>query len=572
MQSSSLEAAASVRVQMQQMYEFKCNKVMFGELYGEALLPLRCINNRIHMKLQCQRPRSGITIPETYNLSVGHNDVQQILVYFGHVPSLVAIETSQRFAEVACRRIGGDILVPSSSEPKKKYIILALESAFKLDTEANVEISQLMACLKPWAKVKILTLEAAQKLIMEAELNVCQKELCYNKTSKPSGLVETILVYQPIWATGDVPLTLDDMMCLAEGKNLNDVIINFYLKYVYDNILTPGQRIKTHIFNTYFYKRLMKKQSKKFSIHQMHNAVRRWTDNVNIFEKDFIVIPVNENDHWYMIVVCFPSMAFSNEEGEVLSDKKDPRKEEESADFVKEIGTDKSLDELAGVSTSSDNVDMEDVNSENVIPDPNMPSPSIEDQLDFIAQCSYPPSTMTKNGGGGSGGDSSCTSLGGSGKEVIGCGRKQAFHGEEVFQPCILIFDSSPGSYHSQVFTNMRHYLTQEWAVRRPDQAPREYDKTNMKGCYPKVPHSINDYDSGVFLLQYVESFFTHSIKNFVIPIQLQSWFTLELVFKKRKHISDLINDLAACVGRGKRRYNGEETIGMKRSRMLTDV
>merc|ERR1711962_1313861 len=101
MQSSSSSSAGCG------VYEFKCNKVMFGELYGEALLPLRCVNNRIHMKLQCQRPRAGITIPETYNLSVGHNDVQQILVYFGHVPSFVAIETSQRFAEVACRRIGG---------------------------------------------------------------------------------------------------------------------------------------------------------------------------------------------------------------------------------------------------------------------------------------------------------------------------------------------------------------------------------------------------------------------------------------------------------------------------------
>ena len=108
--------------------------------------------------------------------------------------------------------------------------------------------------------------------------------------------------------------------------------------------------------------------------------------------------------------------------------------------------------------------------------------------------------------------------------------------------------------------------------MRRPDHPPREYDKSNMKGCYPKVPHSINDYDSGVFLLQYVESFFTQSIKNFVIPIQLQSWFTLEYVFKKRKHISDLINELAAGVGREKRYHTGEENLGVKRSRLLTDV
>jgi len=40
----------------------------------------------------------------------------------------------------------------------------------------------------------------------------------------------------------------------------------------------------------------------------MHENVRRWTSKkgINLFDKDFIFIPINESSHWYLAVVCFP--------------------------------------------------------------------------------------------------------------------------------------------------------------------------------------------------------------------------------------------------------------------------
>jgi hypothetical protein len=29
-----------------------------------------------------------------------------------------------------------------------------------------------------------------------------------------------------------------------------------------------------------------------------HGRVRRWTKSVNIFEKDFIIVPINKKSHW----------------------------------------------------------------------------------------------------------------------------------------------------------------------------------------------------------------------------------------------------------------------------------
>ena len=40
---------------------------------------------------------------------------------------------------------------------------------------------------------------------------------------------------------------------------------------------------------------------------------------MNIFEKDFIVIPVNvKHKHWYLAVICFPGLLAPQREGEML--------------------------------------------------------------------------------------------------------------------------------------------------------------------------------------------------------------------------------------------------------------
>lgn len=37
-----------------------------------------------------------------------------------------------------------------------------------------------------------------------------------------------------------------------------------------------------------------------------HLRVTKWTKNVNIFEKDFIIIPINEQSHWFLVIICYP--------------------------------------------------------------------------------------------------------------------------------------------------------------------------------------------------------------------------------------------------------------------------
>ena len=47
-----------------------------------------------------------------------------------------------------------------------------------------------------------------------------------------------------------------------------------------------------------------------------HGRVKRWTKKVNIFEKDFLIVPINEANHWFVIIICQPGQIVRNEKYE----------------------------------------------------------------------------------------------------------------------------------------------------------------------------------------------------------------------------------------------------------------
>lgn len=34
--------------------------------------------------------------------------------------------------------------------------------------------------------------------------------------------------------------------------------------------------------------------------------MKNWTRNVNIFKKDFLIVPINKDNHWYLAIICYP--------------------------------------------------------------------------------------------------------------------------------------------------------------------------------------------------------------------------------------------------------------------------
>ena len=74
-----------------------------------------------------------------------------------------------------------------------------------------------------------------------------------------------------------------------------------------------------------------------------------------------------------------------------------------------------------------------------------------------------------------------------------------------LFRPCIIVFDSLLGPSRSRVVQVLKEYLMVEWSNKK---GGTEYNKQLIKGTVPKVPQQTNYSDCGVFMLQYVESFF----------------------------------------------------------------
>jgi len=101
----------------------------------------------------------------------------------------------------------------------------------------------------------------------------------------------------------------------------------------------------------------------------------------------------------------------------------------------------------------------------------------------------------------------------------------------------------------------LREYLSCEWKKKMVSQGKDErlFSKETMPGGSPKVQQQPNFSDCGIYLLQYVESFFKDSIKDYTLPIRsLNSWFTKEEVESKRDNIASLIRELAASQNPGK--------------------
>jgi len=282
-----------------------------------------------------------------------------------------------------------------------------------------------------------LMAEQKAALAMIKKINECVKQI--EKSDSFSDEPVQYLVYPShgyVRGQTNVTISSRDYLCLEPEQFLNDVIIDFYLKYLQVGLFSNSPLMaKTYTFSIYFYNRLtMNTNTKsKAAIPRadiMHSNVKKWTKNVNIFEKDFIVVPINDCDHWFVIIICYPGLT---------------------------------------------------------------------------------------------------------------CQRKEE---ATVMQPLMLVLDSLEDGQKESVCDDLRSYLTSEWTEKM--KTTREFTTSTMPGFCPRIPQQNNLTDCGLFLLEYVESFFKKPLSNYTTPIEsLADWFSVEKVDNKRENIAKLIRDLS---------------------------
>ncbi|XP_069493353.1 sentrin-specific protease 7 isoform X3 [Ambystoma mexicanum] len=330
------------------------------------------------------------------------------------------------------------------------------------------------------------------------------------KEIKSKGSVQKLIVYPPPPTKGGLGVTQEDLECLEHGEFLNDVIIDFYLKYLLLEKVPQPLVERSHIFSSFFFRCLTRTENTFTDENQdtsaaqrRHHRVKTWTRHVDIFKKDFIFVPVNEESHWYLAVICFPWLEKALYEENKKSNEIQPLAE---ADHL-EDPTRKSTvivfndacskkEELSGNSSSHSEGEDQHTSGERPLP-PKVSKVALEKH---------------------------------SGKTKV-CKR-----------PCILIFDSLKAGSVQNTVQVLREYLEVEWKVKR--KSSREFSRSSMRDYSPRVPKQDNSSDCGVYLLQYVESFFKAPIVSFEPPMHMEHWFPRHVVRIKRDQIRDLILQL----------------------------
>ncbi|XP_066035758.1 sentrin-specific protease 6 isoform X1 [Chamaea fasciata] len=493
------------------------------------------------------------------------------------------------------------------------------------------------------------------------------------------GPIEKLIVYPPSPAKGGISVTNEDLHCLNEGEFLNDVIIDFYLKYLVLEKLKKEDADRIHVFSSFFYKRLNQRERRNIhetsnlSIQQKrHGRVKTWTRHVDIFEKDFIFVPLNEAAHWFLAVICFPGlekpkyepnphyhenaampMKSSSSDGESstpsplpneLDAQNSPSKSTAKKTFTKKYSTalidpntetedsdssccrrspcrgksafkklnqiDSDVDEPNTVESACHKLDHRTLDENGIQGEFTAASQSMERLSQFIAavetaltnlqSCLYPSEQRSwhtfKDGLHKIRLNYSEDSADGNKlneDELIDFSEDQDNQDDSsddgglvddncnsemgqwylkptiCKQPCILLMDSLRGPSRSNVVKTLREYLEVEWEVRKGSK--RSFSKDVMKGSNPKVPQQNNFSDCGVYILQYVESFFENPILSFELPMNLTDWFPRPRMKTKREEIRKIILTLQEQQNKDKKGQKDPNSILQEKTEQLTN-
>ncbi|XP_066937467.1 sentrin-specific protease 6-like isoform X5 [Macrobrachium rosenbergii] len=454
--------------------------------------------------------------------------IVKVLAHFGKSLPVFFLYLKPSLAESIRRTLkmtdkNGLYFDPCSYDEAHKRITILPD---RMTDETKMMIKDILTMTGSTSKGKLeeLDIKEANEILIRSSPTEVQTYVRKPVGSSPSE-TKTIIIYPPPPQKGGISITTDDYACLEEEQFLNDVIIDFYLKWLLQSKLSEIHRTRTHVFSTFFYKRLTSKPKKGRRPHAIeddpklsaaekrHARVKSWTKNVDIFEKDFIVIPINEHAHWFLAIICYPGLSgpIRISDGQPISrtavEKPRKRRSTRPRNRIEQIpiiddGEWSDRDEAEG---EEDELEEDDEEED---PPPNKKSkvegepPEESDQT--ITESNTP---------------------------------------QSIRQPCILIFDSLSGANRVRIVATLRDYLTVEHKVRKNSE--KLFNRDTMKGACPRVPQQMNYSDCGIYTLQFAESFFEHPLKDYTFPIRtLGEWFPQEVVRGKREAIARLIKSL----------------------------
>ncbi|KAF7868490.1 hypothetical protein EAF04_005021 [Stromatinia cepivora] len=322
-----------------------------------------------------------------------------------------------------------------------------------------------------------------------------------------------------------------DIYRLDDGEFLNDNLIMFYLLWLEKQHPELANRVYVH--NTFFYASLTKTAKGKRGIN--YEAVERWTAKVDLLSYDYIIVPVNENTHWYVAIICnAPKLLDSETKEQLHSAEKDAKSELDggiespaaskpptpsrspqsipmrSVNEMDDNGVDSSFKELSLLNCEETKTPLDIEPAENLLPS-NDGLPAISPDVDSGNVAANKSATHVINLAESSS-PTAKPNFATKGK------RLPPTRIYDPKQPRIITFDSL-ALRHSPTCVNLKDYIVAEIKSKKgisitPPKALGMVAKTQARdddtGGYPGkgLPEQGNYCDCGVYLLSYMEEFF----------------------------------------------------------------
>ncbi|KAI5597937.1 hypothetical protein BDE02_02G098600 [Populus trichocarpa] len=164
---------------------------------------------------------------------------------------------------------------------------------------------------RKWEEISSLNLKYSALLSVIHDMDSAMDggvDLLQQRRYFPSFDVEFEDVIYPKGDSDAVSISKRDVDLLQPETFINDTIIDFYIKYL-KNQIPPEEKHRYHFFNSFFFRKLADLDKDPSSVKDGRAAflrVHKWTRKVDIFGKDYIFIPVNFNLHWSLLVICHP--------------------------------------------------------------------------------------------------------------------------------------------------------------------------------------------------------------------------------------------------------------------------
>ncbi|XP_022225978.2 sentrin-specific protease 7-like [Drosophila obscura] len=244
-----------------------------------------------------------------FTLNIYKHEVINVMANFGGTDqpqALLALNLRQTCEEYVMTQLGLPKDQQTGVHPQTRRLVLQFAGSITLTAREHIKTL--------FSRLDEISAEAAAEIfrrIVNYDSKAWDKAIQPMPRQLHASEQEDLLIYPPS-GTSRILIHMSDFVCLTNGHYINDIIIDFYLLWLNKTQIPVDVRERTHIFNSFFYKRLTTLMgpvnSRLTAAQKRHAGVQKWTKAVDIFDKDFIIVPIHEQMHWLVAIICFPNL------------------------------------------------------------------------------------------------------------------------------------------------------------------------------------------------------------------------------------------------------------------------